>query len=167
MIIGIGGSSNSGKSALAETLASYFKLHNKKVVIFCQDDYTFPTPEIPKINGHTDWEIPESIDFDKLIDTVKSELSKNDIVIVEGHLIYSSPVLNKTFDKRIFVNIDKDTFFKRKRLDLRWGKEPEWYINHIWESFLKYGQPPDNDIIFVDGTKEFDIQRIVSRLGME
>ncbi len=164
MIVAIGGCSNSGKSVLAKKLAE--TQPDKKSVILCQDDFTKPKPEIPLFKNHTDWEVPESIDFRKLKEAIIENSGKFDIVIAEGLMIYHSPDINKLFDKKLFVNIDKETFFKRKRNDLRWGKEPEWYINHIWESFLKYGQPPENDneIIFIDGTKEFNIQEIASKV---
>jgi hypothetical protein len=75
--------------------------------------------------------------------------------------------MNKLYDRKLFVEIDRDTFMKRKHFDFRWGKEPDWYIEHIWESFLKYGQPPqDEDLIFIDGTKKFDVPAILSRLGL-
>ena len=48
--------------------------------------------------------------------------------------------MNKLYDKTIFLKIDKETFLNRKKKDLRWGKEPDWYIEYIWENHLIYGQ---------------------------
>ncbi len=161
MIIAIGGCSTSGKSALAAEIAKH--LPGKKVKILCQDDFTYPTPEIPKINGHTNWEIPESIDFGLMKKGIKEAAKDNDLVIAEGLMIYHDPEINKMFDKKLFVDIDRDTFWERKHHDFRWGKEPDWYIEHIWNSFLKYGQPPaDKDVIFIDGKKPFETEKIIS-----
>ena len=161
MIIGIGGCSTSGKSALAAEIAK--QLHGIKVKVLCQDDFTYPTPEIPKINGHTNWEIPESINFRLLKKGIEKASLENDLVIAEGLIIYHNPEINKMFDKRLFIEIDRNTFLKRKHNDFRWGKEPDWYIEHIWKSFLKYGQPPeDKNIIFIDGKKPFETNKIIS-----
>ena len=63
MIIAIGGISNAGKSNLAKRLSDHYQ--NQSSIVLCQDDFANPTNEIPKIKGHTNWEIPESLDFDK------------------------------------------------------------------------------------------------------
>lgn len=136
MIIGIGGISNSGKSALAEKIKLYFS--DKKVKILCQDNFAFPTPSIPTINTHTNWEIPESIDFDRFVQNVLTESKQNDIVIDEGLFVFYDERLNRLYDKMIYLSISKETFIKRKQMDLRWGKEPDWYMEHIWESHQKF-----------------------------
>lgn len=139
MIIGIGGCSRSGKTTLAEIIKNHFP--ENEAIILNQDDYVFPENEIPKINGHTDWECPQSMDFERL----KAEIAKAETmfknVIVEGILVFHDPELNEQFDKKIFIDIDKESFIHFKNMDLRWGKEPEWYVEHIWESFQKYGLP--------------------------
>lgn len=136
MIIAIGGISNAGKSKLADHIADYYK--GQSVIVLCQDNYANPTPKIPKINGHTNWEIPDSIDFNKFYSKILESTGTFDIVIAEGLFVYYEDRLIDLFDKRIYMTIDKETFFKRKRKDLRWGKEPEWYIKHIWDSHFKY-----------------------------
>ena len=80
MIIGIGGISNAGKSSLAEQIKSHYP--DKSVKILCQDNFAFPTHDIPKIKEHTNWEIPASIDFDRFYDKILEESKKHDIVIV-------------------------------------------------------------------------------------
>jgi uridine kinase len=139
MVIAIGGISNAGKSRLAKQLAKHYRYQkNMSVIILCQDDYARPTNEIPLINGHTDWEIPESIDYDRYYNAVAKSKKQYDIVIAEGLFVCYDARLVRLCDKFIYISIDKDLFFERKRKDLRWGKEPEWYIEHIWESNNKY-----------------------------
>ena len=136
MIIGIGGISNSGKSKLAEHIKE--KYPEKRVKILCQDNFAHPTPTIPKIKEHTNWEVPESIDFDRFVKKVVAESKQYDIVIDEGLFVFYDERLNRLYDKMIFMTVSKETFLERKRKDLRWGKEPEWYMEHIWESHQQF-----------------------------
>ncbi|MEJ2596309.1 MAG: hypothetical protein P8100_14565 [bacterium] len=136
MIIGIGGISNSGKSALAEQIRQHYR--DKKVMVLCQDDFAKPTADIPRINDHTDWEIPDSIDFDRFYHKILDAAKKNDMVIDEGLFVFYEDRLNRLYDKMIYLTISKETFLERKRMDLRWGREPDWYMEHIWESHHKY-----------------------------
>ncbi|MCD4791009.1 MAG: hypothetical protein K8R37_13520 [Bacteroidales bacterium] len=136
MVIGIGGASTSGKSKLAEKIKYHFK--DKTVKIISQDDYVFPVNQIPVIKGHINWECPESIDFRKFKSAIIKYRMTYDIVIAEGLLAFYNDNINRLYDKKIFIEISKETFFKRKTMDDRWGMETEWYIEHIWRSFMKY-----------------------------
>jgi uridine kinase len=138
MIIGIGGVSRAGKTSYAERLKKIFT--KKRVIILSQDDFVFPENQIPKIKDRTDWECPESIDFDKFYETITISSRGHDIVIVEGLLIFYQSRITDLFDITYFLEIDKDTFMKRKSDDTRWGKEPDWYLEHIWNSYLKFGR---------------------------
>jgi uridine kinase len=136
VIIGIGGISNSGKSRLAKKISEHYA--HLKVTILCQDDFAVPTPKIPLIRDHTDWEIPASIDFDRFYNEIISAAKTSDIVIDEGLFVFYEERLNQLYDKTIYMSISLETFLERKRKDLRWGKEPGWYIRHIWENHHLY-----------------------------
>ena len=136
MVISVGGISNAGKSRLAEKIADYYS--GKSVIVLCQDNYARPTPDIPKIKGHTNWEIPDSIDFDRFYQALVESIAEYDVVIAEGLFIFYEERLIGLYDKSIYISISRDTFFERKRKDFRWGKEPEWYMEHIWYSNMKY-----------------------------
>ena len=138
MVIGIGGCSNSGKSGLAKELASYYTTLNIKVL--CQDDFVKRRDFLTKIDGHVNWELPTTIIIDEYISSVNEANNHYDIVICEGLFAFWFDELNILYDKKIYIEIDKATFKQRKQVDLRWGKEPDWYIEHIWESHLHYGQ---------------------------
>jgi uridine kinase len=168
MIIGIGGASTSGKSWLATKIK--LKYPDKKVKILCQDDFVLASAQLPKIKDHFDWEIPESINFDRYLEAVLRCYIGYDIVIAEGLMVFYDQRLVRLFDKKIFIEISKSTFMKRKVDDLRWGREPDWYIEHIWESYLKYGVIPKDDpsylivkgdgIVDLKGVYEFIISNI-------
>lgn len=136
MIIGIGGISNAGKSGLALKIKEHFS--DRSVEILCQDDFVKPVSQIPKINGHTDWETPESIDFNRYYNHLISKVKQYDIIIDEGLFVFFDQRLVKLYDKSIFMTLSKETFFNRKEKDLRWGREPGWYIDHIWNSHQKF-----------------------------
>ena len=142
MIIGIGGVSNSGKSSLAKNLKQSLK--GFRVEIIGQDDYVFPENKIPKIKGHTDWEIPASINFPAFKKVLLHKSKTADVTIAEGLMVFYDEELRKSFDLSIFLEMSKKEFLKRKVKDLRWGLEPTWYIEYIWNSFLCYGQLPGN-----------------------
>ena len=165
MIIGIGGISNAGKSKLAKRIKE--ALPQYKVCILCQDDYAFPTKDIPKINDHTDWEIPGSIDFERFHKEVLRNAQIHDITIVEGIFAFYYSNTNELFNKRLFLTLKKETFFQRKEIDIRWGKEPEWYINHIWESHFNYCPPSDlTDFLVLDASKEVDLNTVLDFLDL-
>ncbi len=153
--IGIGGASRAGKTSLSNYIKSLYP--NKKVFLIQMDEFVKDEADIPKVRNHTDWEHPISVDFERIKQTLTQALNENDIVITEGILIFYSPQLNSLFDKRIFINIPKTVFYKRKRQDLRWGKEPDWYIDYIWESYQKYGKLKENDsdTLYLHGTEDW------------
>ncbi|MCO6480377.1 MAG: hypothetical protein J5I94_27295 [Phaeodactylibacter sp.] len=153
MIIGIGGVSRSGKTTLAKRLARHFRRQGLSAVILHQDDFVFPEEQIPKIRGKTDWEHPGSIDFERFRQAIRSNANTHDIVIAEGLMALYDEGANALYDKCFFVEISRETFLERKSQDLRWGKEPDWYIIRIWDSFQQYGQPrqPLPEILVVNG----------------
>ncbi|PIQ34602.1 MAG: hypothetical protein COW63_03480 [Bacteroidetes bacterium CG18_big_fil_WC_8_21_14_2_50_41_14] len=155
MVIGIGGVSNAGKSTLARNLKKVF--HEVDVVSLCQDDFAFPTSEIPKINGHTDWECTYSIDFDRFYKEALRQINLHELVILEGIFAFQDERLNKLMDVKLFLALSKEEFLSRKNKDIRWGKEPDWYVEHIWDSHQKYcRQHPFENTIMLQADKSLD-----------
>ncbi len=165
MIIGIGGVSMSGKSSLARILKKHFS--RKKVSILCQDDFIMPQNEMPQINGKTDWENPGSIDFDEFIASVVARDIENDVVIAEGLFAFHDQTLINLYDKKIFLEIPEPVFFERKKLDKRWEIEPDWYIQHIWKSYLKFGVLPESqkDVLTLNDTQTIDLDILMNYLS--
>ncbi|MCX6233539.1 MAG: hypothetical protein NT175_02295 [Bacteroidetes bacterium] len=164
MIVGIGGVSLAGKSKLASEIKQH--LPDKGVAILCQDDFVFPPGQIPKVKDHIDWECPESIDFARFYDAIKEACKKNDMVIAEGLLAFYDDRINDLYHKKIFLEIPEEEFKTRKAADDRWGIVPEWYIEHIWESYLKYGQIPVGmkDILVLIGNQPIDMTVVINYL---
>ncbi|MBL3654532.1 uridine kinase family protein [Fulvivirga sediminis] len=157
MIIGIGGMSRAGKTTFSKRLAQY--LGSENTIIFHQDDYVKPEDEVPYINERLDWDHPEAMDYEGLIQAIKNADSGN--VIVEGILVFFNSELRNMFDKKILMEVEKSTFLARKRVDKRWGPEPEWFIEHIWQSYQQFGKPEDfKDYILIKENDELDLKPI-------
>ena len=165
MIIGIGGVSTAGKSSLAFQLRKYFS-PKAKVKILCQDDFILPESEIPRIKGHIDWECPDSVDHNMYFQAIQREKKVNDIVISEGLFAFNDERVGSLYDKRIFLMIERETFWKRKLADLRWGKEPEWYIEHIWNNYLKFGKIASEreNVLRLHSDNKIDLEKVLEYL---
>ncbi len=172
MIIGIGGASRSGKSTLAALILQQFtggtSRNNREggqtAVILAQDDYVFPTEQIPIVkNGEeieTDWETPLSIDFVRYKNAILTAQNEFDHVITEGLLNFYDADINSLFTHFFFVEISKTTFLTRKAADKRWGEVPQWYVEHIWTSYERLGRTVFEDgqrnVIVVSGEEELE-----------
>jgi uridine kinase len=164
MIIGIGGVSRSGKSSLAVFIKKLYP--DLKTKILCQDDFVIPEDKIPKINGEIDWECPESIDWKRFLNVLKETAKKNDILIAEGLLVFYDWKITRHFNRKIFIEIPENLFRKRKVTDTRWGSFPDWYVDHIWNSFLEFGniKKDRHDFLFVNGELKFNKKEIIAFL---
>jgi len=158
LVVGISGVSRAGKSTLSKRLTN--RLHDWKIIILDMDDFVFPKNEMPRINEEADWETPESVDYVRLSDRINEVNAGFDLVIVEWILIFYDETLNSLFDKKLFIEIPYETFLERKRNDRRWN-EPEWYIQHIWDSYLKYGLKNSEDAMKISGNSSFEIPDIL------
>lgn len=165
LFLGIGGLSRSGKSTLASTIKNMMDIETE---IIHQDDFVKEEKLIPTINDHIDWEHPDSIDWEKLdceIELRKNKLRNLDvkpkILILEGLLALNNEKINEKFDKKIMLRISKNLFYERKSTDDRWGIEPKWYQDHIYESYLKYGIPNDlSDVKIIHGDEKPDLENL-------
>lgn len=172
MTIGIGGISRSGKSTLAALIHQFFTEGVQTATILAQDDYVFPTEQIPKIqNGKAieiDWETPESIDFQRYRKAILDTQKQFDHVITEGLLNFYAEDINSLFDKFFFIDISKPTFLRRKADDKRWGEVPDWYIEHIWTSYERWGRTIlDNkkkEVLILSGEVDFDVHVVIDFL---
>ena len=89
-----------------------------------------------------------------------------DVVIAEGLFAFYDYSINQLYDRKFHVKISKRTFLIRRAMDIRWGYEPTWFIDHVWLSFLKYGKPRKDlkGIVNVSGEDEFDMDKVIKSL---
>lgn len=144
MLIGIGGPSRAGKSTLADALAREITSRGLSCRVIHQDVFVHKRPQLPLIGDHIDWEHPDSIHWKRLRSALKRAQPEADVVLHEGLLAYANPVINKFYDRTLFLHISEPTFRARKAADLRWGQEPEWYVDHIWDSYHHFGKPTES-----------------------
>lgn len=133
----IGGMSRAGKSRLAKELSVLIP----NSVHIDQDDYVRPAKELSMINGRINWELPTTIDWDLLIKDIQRFSSNSDIVIVEGIFAFANPQLNSLGQTKIYLEVTKKDFFDRRTNETRWGEEPKWYLNHVWEAHQQWKNP--------------------------
>ena len=138
--------------------------------VISQDDFVFDKNIIPKIRNKTDWECPESVDFQRYRKEIVDKKTQFQHVITEGLLNFWDAELDALLDRRLFCSIKKDIFFDRRLKEKRWGFEPKWFIEHVWKSYLKYGQTvlsePKNGVLLVSGAEDFDGTLIKDFLGI-
>lgn len=163
-IVGIGGVSRSGKSTLAQRLKK--KLATSKVFLLDMDDYVFEEKKVPHIKGHPDWEVPESIDYERILTTINDRASDYEVIIIEGILAFANEALTSRYDVTVLMEISRDTYFERRKQETRWGKDPDWYLEYVWESYKKYGQYPEADFILSGETTltDADLTLIIQKI---
>lgn len=160
MIIGIGGASRAGKTELAKNFTKVLDKAKTKVEVIHLSDYTKPVAALSLIDGAPDWERPNTIKWDTVIN--KIEKSQAEVIIVEGLFPFYPASMRTVYDKKIFIDIDKDTFDSRKSSDPRWEGAAPSYANHVWKGYQKYGKTKgtDKDYIFLDGRYPIDMKML-------
>lgn len=123
-------------------------------LIVHQDEYVLPKDLLPKIKDQIDWERPETIDWLRIKKTIEEARSSHDFIIIEGIFSLSDSGILSAADYTISLHIDKSTFIERRKKETRWGNEPEWFMEHVWTSHLKFCNPHKArpDIIIEDSS---------------
>lgn len=169
MTIGIGGVSRSGKTSLAFLIKKTIEARGETAVVISQDDFVFNENLIPKIRHRADWECPESVDFQRYRNEIIEKKVVYQHVITEGLLNFWDAETDALFDRRLFISIKKDIFLSRRMEEKRWGFEPKWFLEHVWKSYLKYGQTilhePRKGVLLLSGNDDFDAQLVAHFLG--
>lgn len=169
-VIGIAGSSGSGKTFFLKCFLNHFKKH--EVTLISQDDYYLPAnTKTQEENKRYNFDVPEAInrelffhDINALIhgETVyKEEYTFNNpaikpklleikpapLLIVEGLFIFHFKEIDELLDERIFLHADEEIALQRRlKRDLveRGYYEDDvkykWY-NHVLPSFAEYLLP--------------------------
>lgn len=154
MLVLIGGVSRSGKSALADSLQESL---GDKCLALHQDEYVLPENDLPFVRDMHDWEVPESVDWKRWTAAIENALNQYDVVVAEGLLAFLPTEIFRKAEIAIYMEIDFNTFFTRRKADLRWGVRPDWYYEHVWDAHFKFGLPPhDRKLIRLNGTNKLE-----------
>ncbi len=140
IFIGLAGGTGAGKSTLAFTLK---EIHPDKIGVIQLDDYFKPKQTVPEHAGLTNWDHPESINFDKIaadlallaqgkpavIDTKNAKLNPDfertqkripvefapkPIMLIEGYLALHDERIRKFFTTSIWLEVDHATRWNRR-----------------------------------------------------
>lgn len=174
LIIGIAGGTGCGKTTVVDQIVS--ELPEDEVCIISQDSYYHDTSHLTldertKIN----FDHPQAIDFDLLASHLKELRAGNSfeqpvysfiehnrtgetittypkkVIIVEGILILSDPVIRDMFDIKIFVHADSDErLIRRLKRDIATrGRDLEEVLNRYQTTLKPMHQQ------FIEPTKEY------------
>ncbi|XP_048050955.1 nicotinamide riboside kinase 1-like [Megalobrama amblycephala] len=176
VIIGIGGTTNGGKTTLSKSLQEL--LCNSCVISqdsFFKDDSVVPTD----INGFKQYDSLDALHMDRMMGdigswqedpehfmtsrgfAVKSTASEPPnvfVLIVEGFLIFNHRHLNSLFNKKYFLQIPYETCKERRSSRVYVPPDPPGYFDgYVWPMYLKNRKAMEeavNDIVFLDGTQK-------------
>ncbi len=130
IMVGIAGGSGCGKSTLAYGLQNDFP---KKIEVVHFDDYQKKREEVPIYEGMSNWDHPQAINFDKLLEDLrnlkegkevdvltKSEkynpdyeekgripftLKPKPLILIEGYMILTDERVREFLDYKIFLDL--------------------------------------------------------------
>ena len=174
ILILIGGGSGSGKTTVADKIISHFK--KQEVMLIKLDDYYKRLDHLTYDERVTvNYDHPDSLDFDLLIDDLKSLMAgktinkpiydftvhnrsnelevvePSEIIILEGILVLSDERLREMADIKIYVDTDDDLrFIRRLKRDVT---ERARSIDSVINQYLKTVKPMHE--AFVEKTKKY------------
>ena len=170
MIVGVSGSSGSGKTFIVNFIKK--NLPENTVSIMFQDNYYKLREDQSKDeNGNYNFDLPSSFNNDDFINDIKSlkagktirrkeynfnnplvkpkfiTVKQRPLIIVEGLFIFNDKKISKNFDKKIFISCDIKKMIKRRieRDSVKRGYDKAdvlyKYENHVLPSYKKYILP--------------------------
>jgi uridine kinase len=174
LIIGIAGGTGCGKTTVVNQIVK--QLPKNEVVVISQDSYYKDLAHLTKEErGQVNFDHPNSIDFDLLIEQVKElrsgqaieipvysfveetrlegtlKTEPKEVVIVEGILVLSNPRLRELFDIKIYVHADSDErLIRRLQRDIKERGHDLEKVLHRYQTAVK---PMHNE--FIEPSKEF------------
>lgn len=177
MIIGICGGSGSGKTTLLKRLCRHFEQHNPSV--FSMDNYYRPIEhQLLDTNGVINFDLPEALDQDRLINDLRKlsegnsitvreyhfnsppdkhvllTIDPSELIIVEGLFLFHYEEVRNLLDYSIFINVDP-----KVQLDRRLYRDQEsrgytreailyQWDNHVQPCYRNYLLPYRDDADF-------------------
>lgn len=174
--VGLAGPSCSGKTTLAREIV---RISPQEVTILSFDKYWIDL--IPKIRPDElpDWESPESYDAARFIRDLqdlkrgKRTTTQSNLLLVEGFLIYHSPISRACFNKKLFIDLPEEEIIRRRlarsRITFGIHDEREYVYKMLLPGLRRWVYPQRQyaDLI-LDGFKPVDVlaQEVLSVLGV-
>lgn len=159
-IVGIAGGSASGKTTFINELTKIYS--EDSICVISQDHYYKPLSEqVVDSNGEVNFDLPQGIDFDRLVKDVKKlkkgkrvsivEYTFNNpdifpkqinfyaapIIIIEGLFIFADSNLDKLFDLKLYIDAEPEIMLKRRiKRDSKERGMTEAQIIYQWEEHV-------------------------------
>ena len=194
MIIGISGSSGSGKSFVVKYLID--NLPKDLISIVYQDNYYKKRGDQEKdTNGEYNFDLPTSFINEDLIADIKAlrkgvSISRDEynfnnpkiisnkiivnpkpIIILEGLFLFNLPSLSKILDRKIFIDCETDLMIERRiKRDTKIRGYDKYdvlykYENHVIPAYHKYILPYKKDLDLVIDNNKNDLSGAISALN--
>lgn len=169
-VIGIAGSSGSGKTFFLKNFLNHFS--EEEITLISQDDYYIPAnTKTQEENRLYNFDLPTSIDRDSFFKDIKSlfdgntiykqeytfnnplltpkllEIKPAKILVVEGLFIFHYSEINELLDYRIFMDAEESIALKRRLkrdlIERGYDEDDVMYkwINHVVPSYNEYLLP--------------------------
>lgn len=197
LIIGLCGGTGSGKTTMAEEILRQIGTH--RGLILHQDSYYREQSDLPlTARAQTNFDHPHAFDWSLLMNHVRrlraghaidrpvynfhthnrmdqtERIEPQEIIIIEGILIFENAELRSMMDIKIFVDTDPDVrFIRRLQRDIRERGRSiesviEQYLETVRPMHLEFVEPSKRyaDIIFPEGGRnKIAIEVMISRIN--
>ncbi|XP_046370726.2 nicotinamide riboside kinase 1-like [Haliotis rufescens] len=166
-LIGISGTTNSGKTTAVKKLCATFP----GATAMGQDFY-FLDPcderlEMVPQRDHANWEKLSALDMKSMVNHVHKWIqnqqtkgsNSTSFLFIEGILIFNYGPLARLFDKKYFITIDKQTCKDRRSERVYIPADPPWYFEEVvWPMYNLNLQElrEQNDICFLNGAQDHE-----------
>ncbi|XP_076443456.1 nicotinamide riboside kinase 1-like isoform X1 [Babylonia areolata] len=175
LIIGISGTTNSGKTTLVSKLNKLFpqaQTMGQDHYFLAPDDKRLEQYYVPEVD-HCNWEQFGALEMDRMIEDVEKWKEQHicydsdpvPVLIIEGFLIFNHSVLTNYFHKKYFLTIDKETCMERRRhRSYNPPDKPGYFEKVVWPMYLinKKEIEAQTDIVYIDGTE--DQEKVVQQI---
>lgn len=165
-VVGVSGATCGGKT----TLVNFLRKNFEGSALLFQDDFFLDKESdrhviIPELN-HANWECLESIDWDAMMKKVQETLNSNPrhedaLLLIEGHIIYNYPPLEKLIGTKYFLTITKEECRRRRSCRVYDPPDPHGYFDIcVWPMYLsnkEYVERKCTNVRYIDGTLSADV----------
>ncbi len=160
MIIGIAGPSCSGKSTIAEAIASTLGIE-----LLHLDGRWISKAEKPVVNGHPSYEQPHQYDGASLLAEMKAAHAEGRDILVEGFLLFCFPEILDLCDHRFYIDVAHEELVRRRTARTAAGGNATWaalgsddvvdrgWLAHGREEWERWGLPQSKltGVVILDG----------------
>lgn len=162
LIVGISGATCSGKSTLTRSLVKHF---NCSEPYHHLDKYWKEFDQFPRDQGFIIGEIPDCLEMNLFLeDLKKKKYGVDEILFVDGFLLFHNPEICDMLDLKIFLQVSEDEC-RRRRKSRNLGTSRLYHDKIIWPSYIKYNGlyatqpvgPMGSDTLILDGNKSMDV----------